>query len=527
MGGPPVKTVVLLTAGVLCLVTGFVLRSGAQSLPRTIRTGRVARRWRTERDRARFSTDGLFVAMPELSARNTLSTRQRDAFIAGGVALLISVVIAPHLTVVFIVSVCTLGYAASMVVRLWLYVASLGGPELVRLSDTEARSAPDEVLRTYTVLVPVFREPEVMSSLVANLRRLDYPADRLQILLLVETDDSATITSARWAIGPANDIRILLVPPGGPRTKPKALNYGLTHVTGTYITIFDAEDRPDPLQLRKAALAFSTQPASVACLQARLGFFNGRQNLITRWFQVEYSMWFRQMLPGLSKLGAPIPLGGTSNHFRTDVLLDLGAWDPNNVTEDADLGARLSRAGYRSEVLDSVTLEEANSDFVNWAKQRSRWYKGYLQTFLVHIRDIRSTRRAMGTRELLFFTFLVGGTPLMAMANPVFWILTVLWFSVKPAWIMTMYPAPVYYVGLVVWLAGNFLFTFISMLEAVEVDDSLFVAALLTPLYWVMMSVAAFKALIQVVFAPTYWEKTRHGLAGPARVAATPVRPAS
>ena len=238
-------------------------------------------------------------------------------------------------------------------------------------------------------------------------------------------------------------------------------------------------------------------------------------------------MWFRQMLPGLGKLGAPIPLGGTSNHFRTEVLLDLGAWDPNNVTEDADLGARLSRAGYRSEVLDSLTLEEANSDFVNWAKQRSRWYKGYLQTFLVHIRDIRTTRRLLGTRELIFFTFVVGGTPLIAVANPIFWALTALWFLVKPVWLETIFPAPLYYTALLVWLAGNFAFTFVSMLESIEVDDSLFVAALLTPVYWVMMSIAAYKALLQVIFAPTYWEKTRHGLTDQAPAANPPVKSAA
>ena len=506
------RTLVLLVVGALCLAAGIALRRGVPSLSRENGSGRVARRWDTEPDRVRFSTDGLFAASPELSARSTLSTRQRDWFIAVIVAVLVSAVLTPHLTVVVAIGACTLGYAASMAVRIWLYLTSLGGPELVRFSDSEARAAPDHVLQTYTVMVPAFREPEVMSSLVANLRRLEYPAARLQGLLLLETDDLDTIAAAREAIGPARDLRILLVPPGGPRTKPKALNYGLTHATGTYLTIFDAEDRPDPLQLRRAALAFSESPSPVACLQARLGFFNGGQNLITRWFQVEYSMWFRQMLPGLAKLGAPIPLGGTSNHFRTEVLLDLGAWDPNNVTEDADLGARLSRAGYRSEVLDSLTLEEANSDFVNWSKQRSRWYKGYLQTFLVHIRDVRSTRRLLGTRELLFFTFVVGGTPLIAIINPIFWALTILWFLVKPEWLMTVYPAPLYYVGLLVWLAGNFAFTFVSMLESIEVDDSLFVAALLTPVYWVMMSIAAYKALLQVIFTPTYWEKTRHGL---------------
>jgi glycosyltransferase XagB len=510
-----VRTVLLFLAGALALAGGIILHRRARSSPPEVGTGRVARQWRTEPDRIRFSTDALFLAAPELSARRTLSPRQRDGLVAAVIGLVIALVLAPELTVIVIVGACTLGYAFSMGVRLWLFFISLGKPELIKLPDSEARATPDEVLKSYTVMVPVLHEPEVMSSLIANLRRLDYPKDRLQILLLVETDDEATIAAARMAIGPAKDVRIILVPPGGPRTKPKALNYGLTYATGTYITIFDAEDRPDPLQLRKAALAFSRLPPSVACLQACLGYFNGGQNLITRWFQIEYSMWFRQMLPGLAKVGAPIPLGGTSNHFRMEVLLDLGAWDANNVTEDADLGARLYHAGYRSEVFDSVTLEEANSDFVNWAKQRSRWYKGYLQTFLVHIRDIRSTRRILGTRQLLFFAFFVGGTPLMAIINPIFWVLTIIWFTIQPAWLIAIYPAPLYYLGLLVWLAGNFMFTFIAMLEAVEVDDSLFVAALLTPVYWIMMSCAAYKALLQVVFAPTYWEKTRHGLTSP------------
>ena len=521
----PLRAIVLLVVGVLCLVGGVLLRRGTPLLPARQGTGGVARQWPTERERLGFSTDGLFTASPQLSARRTLGVRQRDAFMAAAVALLVGLVLAPHIIVLALVAACTLAYVSSMALRLWLFMISLGGTELVKVPDAEALAVPEHVLEGYTVMVPVFREPEVMSSLVAHLRQLDYPPERLQILLLAEADDAATIAAARMAIGPARDLRILIVPPGGPRTKPKALNYGLTHATGTFLTIFDAEDRPDPLQLRKAAIALSRLPPEVACLQARLGFFNGGQNIITRWFQVEYSMWFRQMLPGLSKLRVPIPLGGTSNHFRREVLLDLGAWDPYNVTEDADLGVRLSRAGYRSEVLDSVTLEEANSDFVNWAKQRSRWYKGYLQTFLVHMRDVRSARRCLGTRSLVFFMLFVGGTPLMAIVNPIFWSLTVIWFVVKPPWLMAMFPAPVYFLGLFAWLAGNFLFTFICLLEAVEVDDSLFVAALLTPLYWVMMSLAAYKALLQVFFAPAYWEKTRHGLTRAPVGGAVPARP--
>ena len=487
----------------------------------------MSRTWESEPERIAFSSESLSVSRPGLSARTTLTVGQRDGLLAGLVVLVLGLVAEPHWTGLVLIGSCTVGYASSMAVRLWLYRSSLKGTELVQFSDAELGAAPDEVFKPYTVLVPVFREPEVMDELVRHLRLLDYPADRLQILLLVESDDLATLSAGRSAIGPVNDIDLVLVPPRGPRTKPKALNYGLTQATGAYVTIFDAEDRPDPLQLRKAALAFAIRPPSVACLQAQLAFFNSRQNLVTRWFEVEYSIWFRQMLPGLSKFGAPVPLGGTSNHFRREILLELGAWDPYNVTEDADLGARLSRAGFRSEILGSVTLEEANSDMVNWAKQRSRWYKGYLQTFLVHMRDLRAARKAFGTRQILLFAFLVGGTPFMAVVNPVFWMLTFLWFVVKPPWLMALYPAPLYFLGLLTWLGGNFLFTFMNTLEAIEVDDSLFLPALLTPVYWVMMSVSAYKALLQVFLAPNYWEKTRHGLTRPTLVSHAPARPSS
>jgi cellulose synthase/poly-beta-1,6-N-acetylglucosamine synthase-like glycosyltransferase len=474
--------------------------------------------------RLQASTSGLADRVPLVSARDLVSKGQRNLVI--GIVFLIAVglVFSLQMTLTVVIAFFTMVYVIAVTYRVVLFMRSSKSDSVEIVSDEEALSVPEVDLPSYTVMIPAYREVSIISKLIHNIAQIDYPVDRLEVVLLIEEDDEETLEVLRDS-DPGLQFKLVLVPAGEPRTKPKALNYGLTHATGTFLTIFDAEDRPDPLQLRRAAIALSRLPPEVACLQARLGFFNGGQNVITRWFQVEYSMWFRQMLPGLSKLRVPIPLGGTSNHFRKEVLLDLGAWDPYNVTEDADLGVRLSRAGYRSEVMDSLTLEEANSDFVNWAKQRSRGYKGYLQTFLVHMRDFRESQRLLGTRRLLFLMLFVGGTPLMAMVNPIFWTLTVVWFVVKPAWLMAVFPAPLYFLGLFCWLAGNFLFTFTCMLEAIEVDDSLFVAALLTPVYWVMMSVAAYKALVQVFFAPAYWEKTRHGLAKAVVGATAPARP--
>jgi cellulose synthase/poly-beta-1,6-N-acetylglucosamine synthase-like glycosyltransferase len=287
----------------------------------------------------------------------------------------------------------------------------------------------------------------------------------------------------------------------------------LQSATGDLVTIFDAEDRPEPLQLRRAVVALDRLGEDFACVQARLGYFNARQNLITRWFTIEYGTWFRFLLPGLVSVGAPIPLGGTSNHFRAPLLRALQAWDPYNVTEDADLGIRLARLGYSVGVLDSITDEEANSDFVNWVKQRSRWYKGYLQTWLVHMRRPVAVHRELGVRGALGLHLFVLGTPLTAVINPLFWILAVLWFAQKPGGVAALFPPQVYYIALACFVLGNAAVVYVNVLTTRVINQpGLLGAALLVPAYWVMMSVAAAKAGYQLVFKPSYWEKTSHGL---------------
>jgi cellulose synthase/poly-beta-1,6-N-acetylglucosamine synthase-like glycosyltransferase len=282
--------------------------------------------------------------------------------------------------------------------------------------------------------------------------------------------------------------------------------------------VYDAEDRPDPNQLLKVAATFAQLGERTGCVQAELAYYNVSENVITRWFAVEYRMWFTQFLPALSRCNAAIPLGGTSNHMRRDLLIKLGAWDPYNVTEDADLGIRLRRCGYTVAVLDSLTHEEANTDFVNWVKQRSRWYKGYMQTWLVHMRHPRRLLKDLGFGAFVRFNLFVGGTPILAMLNPISWALIIVWFVLQPQFIVDIMPAPVYYTGLFGWLFGNFMFYYLNLMAAYEFDDKkIFMTALWLPGYWVMMSIAAVKAMLQLVFMPAYWEKTEHGLSNVAR----------
>lgn len=503
--------------GAAALGAGLVFRAREDAVALSVPTLENYRAAHGERpdgdsDRLWYSVEALRATSPELSADQTLSLGQKQALIGTATVVAILALLLPNPTMVVTVGAVILLYFASLSTRLLMFFKSLNGHGIVHVSDQAARGVADAALPTYTVLVPAYGEPEVIESLIANLRALDYPRDRLQILLLLEEDDAPTVDAARVRLRATTDITTVLVPAGGPRTKPKALNYGLASSTGRLITIYDAEDRPEPLQLRKAALALAAAPADVACVQARLDFFNPTQNMLTRWFTLDYRMWFTQLLPGLSQLGAPIPLGGTSNHFRKDILLEVGAWDALNVTEDADLGLRIHRHGYRTGVVDSITYEEANSDLVNWVKQRSRWYKGYAQTALVHLRRPRNLVRDLGARQTVLFFLFVAGTPLLAVLNPVFWAITIVWFVWHPPVVAAVIPTMTYFVGQICWIAGNALVLYSWILSTRDPREKLWLAAILSPLYWIMMSVAAVKALIQLITAPSYWEKTHHGL---------------
>jgi cellulose synthase/poly-beta-1,6-N-acetylglucosamine synthase-like glycosyltransferase len=473
--------------------------------------------------RMRWATDGLADVDPMLSTRARPGAgRARRFLVVGAVLLAIAVVVAPRVTAATAVGLAVALYAATTVHRLLLIRRAVANDPTVQVTDEEARALRDEDLPVYTVLVPAYQEPAVMPRLISGLAGLEYPADRLEVLLLLEEDDAATIAAAEAACG-GTPVRIVLVPASQPRTKPKACNFGLTQATGEFVTIYDAEDRPEPLQLRRAVVAFRRGGADLACLQARLSYHNAEQNLLTRWFTLEYDVWFRWLLPGLMATRAPIPLGGTSNHIRRDVLVGMGAWDAWNVTEDADLGIRLARHGWRTAMLGSTTFEEANSDGINWVKQRSRWYKGYLQSFLVALRRPRALHHEIGTTGIGGLVLFVFATPVLALLNPLFWGLTALWWLAEPAFVAALFPPITYYLGMACWMLGGLSAIYTGVAVArIAGKPQLAPAALIMPLYWVLMALAATKAVVQLVRQPSYWEKTTHGLDHP--VLGSPIR---
>jgi cellulose synthase/poly-beta-1,6-N-acetylglucosamine synthase-like glycosyltransferase len=477
----------------------------------------------------------LAAKLPHLSALETkLSRGQLGIMAALAVFAVVCIAISPFEAAIFFASLGTFCYVLYTVYRLYSAwkgwrLGSTINPSAEELAAMDGRELP-----SYTILLPAFREkPSTMRALFKSMADLDYPKHKLNGLLLLEADDGQTFDAIREIEASEPGLRprwlkTLAIPPGEPRTKPKAMIYALLYSSGDLLTIFDAEDKPDPDQLKKAAWAFQNAGDRVACVQAKLSYYNSRQNLLTRWFTLEYAAWFDLFLPGLHAMKAPIPLGGTSNHFRLDILKSVLSWDPYNVTEDADLGLRFTRAGYRTQMLESPTYEEANSRYKNWLRQRSRWIKGYMQTFLVHTRHPIQLYRELGLVNCLHFMATVGGLIYTVVISPIFWSLLVLWLLFEPGWIPALFPGPVYYLAMASLAFGNFFFVFLALIGAVgRGQDDLSPYTLLFPIYWLMMSVAAYFALYELVVKPHYWQKTEHGLhaeeaAAPAEVDAAP-----
>ncbi|KKU81824.1 MAG: Glycosyltransferase, group 2 family protein [Parcubacteria group bacterium GW2011_GWA1_47_8] len=467
-----------------------------------------------------FSHKGKeFVHHGDLHHRETAFrnlVRHQKFFIVTALTLLVgSFVLNWYATLIGIFGVLTFLYFLDLLFNAYmLYRTFRVRPEII-VSKRELALAEGLVWPMYTIFCPLYKEWEVVPQFVAAMQKLDYPHDKLQVMFLLEENDQETVEKIRAADLPAH-FEIVVVPHSNPKTKPKAMNYGLKKARGEYVVIYDAEDVPEPDQLKKAVLAFAKIDRTVACVQAKLNFYNPKQNILTRVFTAEYSLWFDLVLPGLQSISAPIPLGGTSNHFRVSVLRSLGGWDAFNVTEDCDLGMRLSRRGLKTAIIESTTYEEANSHLINWYNQRSRWIKGYMQTYFVHMRSPRALYREGKLRDLLFFQLIVGGKVVSLFINPLMWIITITYFTFRAqtgVFIESFFPGPILYIGVFSLIFGNFLYLYYYMVGCARREyHGITKYIFLVPLYWLGMSLAAWRAAYEVVVKPHYWAKTQHGL---------------
>ncbi|MCZ0812816.1 MAG: glycosyltransferase [Pseudomonadota bacterium] len=403
--------------------------------------------------------------------------------------------------------------ALTLVITISLKLAAF----IARISQEDKPPQPNSgpvagaPLPRVSIMVPLFRETEIAHALIARLQRLTYPKCLLDVILVLEEEDDLTRqTLAQIDLPPW--MRAVVVPDGQPRTKPRAMNYALDFCEGDIIGIFDAEDAPAPDQITAVARRFQQAPPDVVCLQGILDYYNPRQNWLARCFTIEYAAWFRMIMPGMARLGFAIPLGGTTLYFRRDILEKLGGWDAHNVTEDADLGFRLARHGYRTEMIATVTGEEANCHLWPWIKQRSRWLKGYMTTYLVHMRHPRRLYRQLGAWKFWGFQAHFVSALSQVLLAPVLWSFWLVLFAL---------PHPMDWM-----IARDTLVILCSLFLIVEILGMVIYAAAVSGrdhrhlMWWVptmhfyapLAAIAAYKALYELVLKPFFWDKTVHGL---------------
>ncbi|KCZ53143.1 glycosyltransferase family 2 protein [Hyphomonas pacifica] len=449
---------------------------------------------RPDSARADEAANGFPDRFAGMSARSGLTGWQRQTARRIFSVLGIGALVAPGLVWAGLSLAGLALFCAILLYRFALVIYGRG-----REPEADYASA-SELLPVYTLLIALKDEAAVVPQLARHICRFDYPQHLLDVKLLIETGDEATRDAIRAQIWPKGT-ELLVLPPGMPRTKPRALNYGLSRARGAFVTVYDAEDRPSPIQLISAVRRFTHDP-SLACVQAPLVGIPKTPTWLARHWALEYAIQFNRVMPALARLGAPIALGGTSNHFRRSALEEVGGWDAWNVTEDADLGLRFARQGKSVGVIAPPTLEAPPERFYIWLGQRSRWLKGFLQTWLVLMRNPGAAVREMGLGGFVSMQLTLGASILSAFTH-LPWLI----------WCLLCIASPALNLGPVSWsiLVATYGVGAVSAcLVPRGVMRLRFVDVLTLPLYWPLQSVAMARAVYSLIRTPHHWVKTPH-----------------
>ncbi len=467
-----------------------------------------------------WTYDGDFLFLPANMTAKKITGRsmiQLLFYIFSGalvVAILFSLLLDVSILIV-LSAMLALVYAGAFAFKFAAVIAGLTGKKsaLTQIDNSLIALTPDDspVYRPYSVIIPLYKEQQVVTQIKKAMTALRYPIEKIEFLITLEEYDHETRAEILRNNFPA-EFRIITLPDVKPKTKPKALNVAFEEAKGEFVVIYDAEIIPDVDQPKKAAWAFHLNPG-IAAFQTRLDHYNAETNVLTGLFNAEFASYYDVVLPGLQKLKIPFPLSGHSTHFRTNVLRDAGGWDPYNVTEDVDVAVRLSRLGYTTGILDSLSKEEATISMVTWVMQRTRWMKGFLQTSLVHMQHpLRLIKDMGGMTRFVSFLFLVPGSAALNLMNLFYLSLTLIWVTFHPSFIQSFFAMPILYLTYLTTVLGVTTSVFLNLLSLYRRGRfGIVIYAYLSPLYWLLLSVSAVRATYQFFIDPISWEKTTHG----------------
>lgn len=448
------------------------------------------------------------ILADQYSAKSVLTAKQRKTFIITFFISAVVFLLIPTIAVFVIGLLFVVFYSSVVLFR----AAILRDYDKSQKPIFDIKPNSNTGDKTYSVLVALYKEAGQVNDLVVALNKLKWPKNQIDIYLICEEIDLETI-SAITKLKLPDHMQLVICPKGAPQTKPRALNYVLQNCSSDYLVIYDAEDRPHPNQLLEAHNTFKNNSEKLACLQAPLLVDNVNETWLTKMFAIEYTTLFSGILLSLSGWEAPMPLGGTSNHFRTTILKKVGGWDAYNVTEDADLGIRLARYGFNCGIINSPTYEEAPTSISIWLPQRTRWLKGWVQTLLVHMRSPSQLLKDLGWRNFMMFHLLITGIVISILIHPVFIIIfPIQVYNYVVGNNALSYESFIIGISTFTLVAGYLTYGFLAM--AVTKDkpftpNRLWLLSI--PVYWLFISIAGWRAVFQLFTAPHKWEKTEHG----------------
>lgn len=441
---------------------------------------------------------------PKLSYESSLTGSQKMALLLLLVWTVWQAWYAPKVLVIGLWAVSAVVYSSLIWGRFHLF--SIGKKKYMLTKEVDY-ALVDDLLPSYSIIVPLYKEARSLPQIITNISKILYPHNLLSVYIVLEEDDLETNEAIKSMTLPEHFV-VLQVPSSYPRTKPKACNYALQFIRSELLVIYDAEDAPDPMQLRKVAQEFSKNNDSLACIQCQLFLYNSDENMLCTMFALEYQILFEYLLPAMDSLDLPIPLGGTSNHLKVDKLRQLGGWDSYNVTEDAELGIRLARNKLKTKVLYSRTYEEAPNRLSVWIKQRTRWIKGYIQTYLAHTRDPMLFVKDLGGRAALWSSCVIG----ISSISHVLCALNILVFIFP--YTRGMLPQLCLYVCWLLMCVGVSSLVYTAYIAKINLSLSSR-WWWCYPFYFVLHSIAAVRSIYQLFAAPHLWEKTPHGISTP------------
>jgi glycosyltransferase XagB len=363
---------------------------------------------------------------------------------------------------------------------------------------------------SFTAIVPARHEEAVIATTLDRVVRSNYPAALFHVIVVCSADDDETIarTTEKIAeLAPENITNAeLVVFDDQPINKPHGLNRALRQARTDVVTIFDAEDEvhPDIVSIVNTVMVNE----GVKVVQAGVQLMNYKSNWYSTFNVLEYFFWFKSRLHYQARLGS-IPLGGNTVFFSRDLLNRIGGWDESNLTEDAEIGLRVSSMGERIRVIYDdryVTKEETPPTLAQFIRQRTRWSQGFMQTLRKGVWKQMPTRRQ---RALAFYTLAFPhAQALLALYLP--FALAMVFLVNTPVLVAMVSFLPI------LFLVAHFLTAVVGLYEFADAHHlkatpGTVVKMALTWLpYQVVLSYAALRALRRQLAGRSDWEKTAH-----------------